>query len=86
MGFEGAYLGLAARWHLPDPHIWPIARPVPPSRLALVGGIGVAMDYYSLMSGSEDHIAYGAHIGGFTTGLLLAALAMPKPRLARPRR
>ena len=86
MGFEGAYLGLASRWHLPDPHIWPMSRPVSPGRLALVGVFGVMIDYFSLMSGSEDHIAYGAHIGGFTMGLLIGALLVPKPRLARARR
>lgn len=82
MGFEGAYLGLATRWHLPDPHIWPIARPVPPGNLALVAVFGVCLDYYAIMDGSQAGIAYGAHVGGFTMGLFLTALAAPKPRLA----
>lgn len=84
MGFEGAYLCMAMRWQLPDPHIWPMARPVPPGRLALIGAAGVLIDYYSLMSQSDAPIAYGAHIGGFTGGLLLAAL-VPRPRNIRPR-
>jgi membrane associated rhomboid family serine protease len=79
MGFQGAYLGLATRWHLPDPHIWPMARPVPPGQLALIGVIGVVIDYTSLMGHAPDNIAYGAHLGGFVGGLVLAALAAPKP-------
>lgn len=82
MGFEGAYLGLATRWHLPDPHIWPISRPIPPGNLALVAVFGVCLDYYAIMDGTQAGIAYGAHVGGFTMGLFITALAAPKPRLA----
>lgn len=82
MGFEGAYLGLATRWHLPDPHIWPIARPIPPGNLALVAVFGVCLDYYAIMQGVPTGVAYGAHVGGFTMGLFITALAAPKPRLA----
>ena len=85
MGFEGASLGLAVRWRLPDPHIWPLARPVPPGQLALIGVIGVAIDYTSLMSHAPGNVAYGAHLGGFVGGLALAALAAPKPRGAKHR-
>jgi len=80
MGFEGAYLGLAVRWRLPNPHIWPMARPIPPAHLALLAVIGVSFDYAAVMQGVDAGIAYGAHIGGFTTGLLIAALAAPPPR------
>ncbi len=73
MGFEGAYLAL-------DPHVWPIARPVSPSRLALLAVVGVGIDYFSIMQGMNTGIAYGAHVGGFTAGLLLAGLAAPRPR------
>jgi membrane associated rhomboid family serine protease len=83
MGFEGAYLGLATRWQLPEPHIWPMSRPVPPGQLALIGVAGVAIDYFSLMTHAPGNIAYGAHIGGFVGGLVLTALAAPKPRAAR---
>lgn len=85
MGFEGAYLGLAMRWRLPDPQVWPMARPVPPGQLALVGVAGVAIDFMSLMGRSATGVAYGAHLGGFVAGLLLAALIAPRPRGARPR-
>jgi len=80
MGFEGAYLSMAVRWRLPDPHIWPMARPVPPGRLALVGVAGVALDYFSLMSQASSNVAYGAHLGGFVGGLLLTAAFAPRPR------
>jgi membrane associated rhomboid family serine protease len=80
MGFEGAYLGLAVRWRLPAPHIWPMARPISPGQLALLAVVGVCFDYFSLMAGGEDRIAYGAHVGGFTMGLMLASTVMPKPR------
>ena len=79
MGFEGAYLGLATRWSLPDPHVWPLSRPVPPSHLALVAVIGVGLDYFAIMQGQDTGTAYGAHVGGFTAGLLLAAFAAPRP-------
>ena len=81
MGFEGAYLGLAVRWPLPNPHIWPMARPVSPGTLGLLAVVGVAIDYTSLMGGREEGIAYGAHIGGFTGGLLIAALLAPRPKI-----
>jgi membrane associated rhomboid family serine protease len=83
MGFEGAYLGLATRWRLPEPHIWPMSRPVPAAQLALIGVAGVVIDYYSLMTHVAGNIAYGAHLGGFVGGLVLTALAAPMPRTAR---
>lgn len=85
MGFEGAYLGMAMRWQLPEPHVWPMSRPVPPGQLALVGVAGVVIDYTSLMSHSPGNVAYGAHLGGFVGGLVLAALFAPKPRGAKVR-
>jgi membrane associated rhomboid family serine protease len=83
MGFEGAYLGIALRWRLPDPNIWPMSRPVPPSDLALIGVVGVVIDYTSLMSHAYSKIAYGAHIGGFIGGLVLTTVFAPPPRDAK---
>ncbi len=85
MGMEGAYLGLAVRFLLPEPQVWPMSRPVPPAHLAGLALFGVFMDYTALMDHAAGNIAYGAHIGGFTAGLLLAALAAPLPNAARPR-
>lgn len=85
MGFEGAYLGLATRFHLPDPHVWPIARPIPPANLALLAVLGVSFDYFAIFGGSAEFIAFGAHVGGFTTGLLITGMLVPCPAAARRR-
>ena len=85
MGFEGAYLGMAVRWQLPPPHIWPMARAIEPGRLALIGVLGVVIDYTSLMSDSPGNIAYGAHLGGFVGGLVLASVFAPMPKSAQYR-
>jgi len=85
MGFEGAYLGLATRWHLPEPHVWPMTRAIPPGHLALLALFGVSLDYLSLMSHAGGGVAYGAHLGGFIAGLFLTSLAAPRPKAARAR-
>jgi membrane associated rhomboid family serine protease len=72
-GFEGIYLGLALRWQLPDPDVWPLARPVPPLQLGLFAVVGFIADMYFLANHGEQ-IAYGAHIGGFLSGLAIAAI------------
>lgn len=84
MGFQGLYLAMAVRWHLPDPHIWPIARPVPPSRLAVIGVIFLVLDLNRYMGGIEN-IAYGAHLGGFIGGFLVGGFILRMPRSALPR-
>lgn len=82
-GFMGAYLGLATRFRLPDPHVWPLARPIPPSHLAIFGGAFVVLDYVAIFGGSTELKAFGAHVGGFTAGLLIAGLLAPRPASAR---
>lgn len=82
MGFEGLYLGMAVRWRLPDPHIFPIARPVPPVNLAVLAVVGISFDYYRVMDHAATNIAYGAHLGGFMVGLALACFVVPKPKSA----
>lgn len=84
MGFEGLYLGMAVRWHLPNPHVWPIARPIPPAHLAALGVLGLLMDFSGYLSGDMG-VAYGAHLGGFIGGMLLGAAVVPMPRVALPR-
>lgn len=83
-GLQGLYLAMAVRWQLPDPHIWPIARPIQPSRLALLAVIGFGMDFAGVIGGSGG-IAYGAHLGGFVGGMLLGGAVVPMPRVALPR-
>ena len=85
MGFEGLYLGMAVRWRLPDPHVFPIARPIPPINLGILTAVGISFDFYRLMEHSEGNIAYGAHLGGFMMGLFLACFIVPRPRLADAR-
>jgi membrane associated rhomboid family serine protease len=82
MGFMGAYLGMSVRWKLPDPHIFPIARPIPPSNLVILALIGVGMDWTAIMNRSVSNVAYGAHLGGFITGLFLTSFIAPKPKSA----
>jgi len=84
MGFEGLYLAMAVRWHLPDPHIWPMSRPIPPGQLALLGIMGLVMDYMGFLGGNLG-VAYSAHLGGFVGGLILGSLVVPMPRLAHRR-
>jgi membrane associated rhomboid family serine protease len=84
MGFEGLYLAMAVRWHLPDPHVWPMARPIPPSRLAMVGVLGLIWDFMGYTSGGTG-IAYGAHFGGFIGGLIIGSFFVKMPRVALPR-
>ncbi len=84
MGFEGLYLGMAVRWRLPDPHIWPISRPVAPGQLALVGIIGLFLDFMGYLNGGAG-IAHSAHLGGFIGGLFLGSFIVRMPRVALPR-
>jgi membrane associated rhomboid family serine protease len=85
MGFEGAYLGMAVRWHLPDPHVFPLAQPVPPANLVILALIGAGLDWTAIMSHSQSNVAYGAHLGGFIGGIFLASFIVPKPREATAR-
>jgi membrane associated rhomboid family serine protease len=82
-GMEGAYLVLALRWVLPWPHVWPMARPIPPMHLGLVALIGFLFDISSVGDRSAG-IAYAAHIGGFVAGVTLALLlTLLKPQARR---
>ena len=85
MGFEGLYLGMAVRWHLPDPHVWPMARSIPPGQLAMLGILGLGMDFMGFIGGSLG-VAYGAHLGGFIGGMVMGAAVVPKPFVAGRRR
>ena len=85
-GFMGAYLGLAVRWQLPDPHIWPMAREVPPANLAFLAVAFIALDYGAIFNKEVSMTAFGAHVGGFTMGLFLACFITPRPAKALSKR
>jgi membrane associated rhomboid family serine protease len=73
-GLAGAYFALALGWQLPWPDVWPLAHPIPPLQLGAVAVIGFVGDIYLLANHHDQHIAYGAHIGGFMCGLAIAAV------------
>jgi membrane associated rhomboid family serine protease len=85
-GFEGVYFGLALRWQLPWPDVWPLAHPIPPAQLAAFAVVGFLADVYFLAN-HDQQVAYGAHIGGFLSGLVIANLVTTVyPTLADYRR
>lgn len=71
MGFEGAYLGLAVQKPRPNTHIWPVASSISPAQLGAVGIFGITLDFMGITSPDPSNIAYGAHIGGFISGMIL---------------
>lgn len=85
MGLEGAYLGLALRFMLPNPETWPLARPISPAQLVIFALIGIAFDLRGLWQGIGN-TAYGAHLGGFLVGVVLTGLLLPLKHVAYPRR
>ena len=84
MGFEGLYLAMAIRWHLPNPHVWPMARPIAPSQLAMVAIIGLFFDFMGY-TGGDSNVAHGAHLGGLIGGIILGSFFVKMPRVALPR-
>jgi membrane associated rhomboid family serine protease len=72
-GFEGVYFGLALRWQLPWPDVWPLAHPIPPLQLGAFALVGFLVDVYFLANQGQ-RIAYGAHAGGFVSGVAIAAV------------
>ncbi len=76
MGMEGFYFGLATQKKRPDSNVWPLARPVNSGELAAAGVVGIILDFMGVL-GDGQGIAYGAHIGGFVTGMLLSLIAHP---------
>jgi membrane associated rhomboid family serine protease len=72
-GLEGVYFGLALRWQLPWPDVWPLAHPIPPLQLGAFALVGFLADVYFLAD-HDQGIAFGAHAGGFLSGFALATL------------
>jgi membrane associated rhomboid family serine protease len=73
-GLEGAYFVFFYRWELPPASVWPLDGPQPPGRLGLVALISFAIDSQSFFGHSRSTVAYGAHVGGFVGGGLLAMI------------
>ena len=76
MGLEGFYFGLATQKERPDSELWPLSRPVNSKELAAAALIGVILDLMGILGGGQG-IAYGAHLGGFITGMALSLIAKP---------
>lgn len=74
MGMEGFYFGLAFQRPRQEAQVWPVSRPVSSADLAAVGVVGIFLDFMGIM-GESQGIAYGAHIGGFVTGILISIVA-----------
>ena len=72
-GLAGVYLGLAVQWRLPYAEVWPLAHPVPPMQVAAFALLGFVGDMV-LLARHDQQIAYGAHLGGLLTGVVIAAL------------
>lgn len=81
MGLEGAYLGMALRWQLPKPDVWPIAEPIAPERLMILAVVGLVIDVSGIV-GQYGGIAYGAHVGGFIGGAVIATTIIPRPKIS----
>lgn len=71
---EGAYFVFFFRWELPPATVWPLDGPQPPARLGIVALISFALDSQAFFGHAEGTVAYGAHVGGFVGGGLLAMI------------
>jgi membrane associated rhomboid family serine protease len=74
-GLEGAYFVFVLRWELPHAHVWPLDGPVAPWRLGVVALLNFFLDTQAFVGRLRDTTAYGAHVGGFLGGAMLAMLA-----------
>jgi membrane associated rhomboid family serine protease len=71
-GLEGAYFVFAFRWELPSPHVWPLEGPIPPWRFGVVALVNFFLDTQAFFGHAGGSTAYGAHVGGFVGGALIA--------------
>jgi len=83
-GLEGAYFVFAYRWDIPSVTVWPLEGPQPPWRLALVALLNFGIDTQALITKPSDNVAYGAHVGGFLGGAILALLVTSVTKPPRP--
>jgi membrane associated rhomboid family serine protease len=73
-GLEGAYFAFAFRWEVPHASVWPLEGPQPPWRLAIVALLNFFTDTTAFFGRARDSVAYGAHVGGFLGGAILAMI------------
>jgi membrane associated rhomboid family serine protease len=73
-GLQGAYFVFFYRWELPPATVWPLDGPQPPARLGLVAIVSFALDSQAFFGHAQTQVAYGAHVGGFVGGGLLAMI------------
>jgi len=86
-GLEGAYFVFFYRWELPYATVWPLEGPQPPGRLGLVALVNFALDSGAFFGHSGGGVAYGAHVGGFVGGGILAMIVATvwRPKFKSPR-
>jgi membrane associated rhomboid family serine protease len=73
-GLEGAYFTLVFRWEVPHARVWPLEGAVPAGRLAFLAICNFVLDTTSFVGHSQERVAFGAHVGGFLGGALLAMI------------
>ncbi len=73
-GLEGAYFTFVFRWEVPHANVWPFANPVPAASLAFLAIANFLLDTSSFVGHAQTHVAYGAHVGGFLGGALVAMI------------
>lgn len=81
-GLEGAYFVFAFRWELPHAQVWPLDGPIPPWRFGFIALLNFFLDTRAFFGHAAEPTAYGAHVGGFVGGALMA---MVVASLWRPR-
>jgi membrane associated rhomboid family serine protease len=73
-GLQGAYFVFFYRWELPPATVWPLDGSQAPARLGLVALVSFAIDSHAFFGHAQNQVAYGAHVGGFVGGGLLAMI------------
>lgn len=73
-GLEGAYFTFVLRWEVPHARVWPLTATVAPGRLGFLAIWNFILDTGSFVGHSRERVAYGAHVGGFLGGALVAMI------------
>jgi membrane associated rhomboid family serine protease len=71
-GLEGAYFTCVLRWDVEGVRVWPFENAVPPTMLAFLAVMNFILDTGAFVGHSREHVAYGAHVGGFLGGAFVA--------------